>query len=152
MAEVASRGNRAEETRRERRKKPGSTVAAGLKLHIPEDQLDRKKFAYRWVNDTPGRVQRMHDEDWDPAPVNDASTETRFVGTDGGKPTNAVLMQKPKDWYDADQKEKNKGAEELDRQITRGTAHKNNGLSGDEFYTPDAGNSVKTPGGVDFRD
>lgn len=144
--------SRADEVRQERRKKPGGTVLYGQKLSVPEQELDRSTYEYRFANDTGNRVAQLKAEDWDPAPFEGRSTETRHVGTDSGKPVKGLLMRKRKDWYAADQKEKGKAAEELDKQIQRGTAHQKNGLSGEEFYTPDAGNSIKTPSGVSIRD
>jgi hypothetical protein len=143
MAEVASRGSRADEVRTERRRKPGSVVAQGLKLHVPDAAKD-DNYVYRWVNDTGQRVQQMTDNDWDPAPYEGKSTEARVVGTDGGKPTNGILMRKRKDWHEADQKDKRKNLAEVDKAIQRGTVHATAGeadLSGVD-YTPGNGNSI----------
>lgn len=137
MADVASRANRAEEVRNERRRKPGATTVMGLKLHVPEDAKD-PQYVHRWVNDIGQRVQSMTADDWDPAPIGDASTEARYVGTDSGKPINAVLMRKRKDWYEADQKDKRSNLAETDKAIQRGTVHDKAGeadLSG-AAYTP----------------
>ena len=141
MAEVAARGNRAEEVRKNRRRKPGSTVHLGLKLHVPDTDKD-EQYVYRWVNDTGQRVQSMAENDWDTVPLNE-KTEHRYVGTDSGKPVNAVLMRKRKDWHEADQKEKRTTLAETDKAIQRGAAHKNEAdLSGDVSYTPGSGNSI----------
>jgi len=143
MADVASRGNRAEEVRTERRRKPGATTVMGLKLHVPESDKDAQ-YVHRWVNDVGQRVQAMTADDWDPAPMGEASTEARYVGTDSGKPINAVLMRKRKDWYDADQKDKRQNLAETDKAIQRGTVHANAGeadLKGVD-YTPGNGNSI----------
>ena len=143
MAEVASRANRAEEVRTERRRKPGSIIAQGLKLHVPDTAKD-DNYVYRWVNDQGQRVQQMTDNDWDPAPFEGKSTESRVVGTDSGKPTKGLLMRKRKDWHQADQKEKRANLAETDKAIQRGTAHAQSGeadLSG-SAYTPGSGNSI----------
>lgn len=141
MAEVASRGNRAEDIRTERRRKPGSTVDLGIKLHVPEDAKD-PRFEHRWVNDTGMRVQQMTENDWDPAPYGDKGTETRVVGTDGGKPIKAVLMRKQKAWYQDDQKAKRAQLNEMEQAIKRGAAHKDADLQGEVAYTPGSGNSI----------
>lgn len=152
------RANRADEVRQERRRKPGSTAHYGLKLSVPEEQLDRKTYEYRWVNDSPGRVQRMKDEDWDPAPeaANGASVEKRVVGTDAGKPTSGVLMRKRREWYADDQKEKMRPLNEMDAEIRRGKNHERTepGTSGPDIYTPGGVNTIDSgaPSGVPIRD
>jgi hypothetical protein len=141
MANLAERSN---EVRAERRRKAGSTVNFGQKLGVPEELLDRKKFAYRWVNDVANRVEAMKEKDWEPVPGvgSGTSAEARVVGTNGIKPTNAVLMRMPKDWYEDDQKLKRKPLDEMDNAIRRGVAHKEAELAGGIAYTPDGGNSV----------
>lgn len=151
MADEANvRPSRAEEVRQERRRKPGSTVHYGIKLSVPEDQLDRNTYVYRHVNDVGNRIAQMEAEDWDKAPLDGNSVSARHVGTDeGGKSIPAVLMRKRKDWYNADQKEKQKPLDEIDEAIRRGTAHQKSGegeLSG-VAYTPGT-NSIE---GVTFR-
>lgn len=143
MADVASRGNRAEEVRQERRRKPGATTVMGLKLHVPESAKDQQ-YVHRWVNDIGQRVQSMTADDWDPAPMGGSSTEARYVGTDSGKPINAVLMRKRKDWYDDDQKAKRSNLAETDKAILRGTVHANAGEAdlSEAAYTPGNGNSI----------
>lgn len=141
MAEVASRGNRAEEVR-ERRRKPGSTVDLGIKLHVAEEDKD-PDYVYRWVNDTGMRVQQMTANDWDPAPYKDARAESRVVGADAGKPIKSVLMRKRKDWHEDDTKAKRKPLDEMEQAIKRGAAHKQEAdLSEDVSYTPGSGNSI----------
>jgi hypothetical protein len=138
--QAAQRPNRAETERRERRKKRGSTVISGLKLYVDKDKLD-PAYEYRWVNDVPGRVQQMHDNDWDrvedPTIVPSAgSIPTQHVGVDSGRSINAVLMRKRKEWYEEDQKEKRRPLDEIDQSIRRGAHHKEPELAGDIAYTP----------------
>lgn len=142
MADVASRGNRADEVRTERRRKPGSAVDMGIKLHVDEAEKD-PNYVYRWVNDTGMRVQQMTQNDFDPAPYQGKGAESRVVGTDSGKPIKSVLMRKRKDWHDDDQKAKRKPLDEMEQAIKRGAAHKQEAdLSGDVAYTPGSGNSI----------
>lgn len=153
MADASTRPTRAEEVRQERRRKPGSTAHLGIKLSVPEDQLDRTTYEYRFANDTGSRVASLKDDDWDPAPIGGASTDTRVVGTDSGKPIKAVLMRKRKDWYDADQKAKRKPIDEMDAAIRRGTAHKQEkDLGSDVSYTPGSGNTLDAPNGVSIKE
>lgn len=129
--QAAERPNRAETERRERRKKRGSTVISGLKLHVDKSELD-PAYEYRWVNDTPGRVQQMTNDDWDKV----EGRGEQHVGVDSGHSVKAVLMRKRKDWYEDDQKEKMKPLDEIDASIRRGAHHKEPELAGEVAYTP----------------
>lgn len=143
MTEQA-RPTRAEEVRQERRKKPGQTVLANLKLAVDESKLDRKNFAYRYANDKNGRVQQLHAVDWDIAPEGAkddtnslGSVNSTHAGVDEGKPFNTVLLRKKRDWFEADHKEKQRPLDEMEEAIRRGnTEHKANELRGAGVYTP----------------
>ena len=143
---MANLAGRADEVRKERRRKPGATVNLGQKLGVDESLLDRKTYEYRWVNDAGMRVRMMHENDWDPAPevsTEGQSVEKRPVGVnDGGRPIEGVLMRKRKDWYDDDQKAKRRPLDEMDEAIRRGAAHKESELAGGIAYTPGSGNSL----------
>ena len=140
---AGNNSTRSEETKRERRRKRGSTVMPGINLAVDESKLDRANYEYRWVNDKGPRMQQMHSDDWDPAPEaaalqneGEGTVQKKVVGsTDDGKPYNAVLMRKPKDWYAEDQKEKMKPMEDWDNQIRRGNAHQESELR-EGAYTP----------------
>ena len=139
---------RAEEVRSERRRKRGSTTISGLKLHVDPDRMD-PGYEYRWVNDKGGRVQAMYDNDWDKVEdgaLSDApgTVPSKTVGSDGGKPLNAILMRKRKEYYEADFKEKQKPLDEMDEAIRRGVNHTRSEpeLGGDVAYTPGGSNTV----------
>lgn len=160
---ATARPTRAEQTRRERRMKPGATVNAGIKLSLDEDRLDRKTYDYRWVNDVPGRVKQLEAMDWDVVKDDEAKTDGTGAGTvptvhggigDNGKPHGMVLMRKFKDWADEDRKRKRKPLDEMDEAIRRGTAHKAAGeadLAAEGVtYTPTT-NTIDAPKGVAIR-
>jgi hypothetical protein len=145
------RPTRAEEVRTERRRKPGSVILSGLKLGVPEEMLDRNTYEYRWANDKGNRIRQLHDADWDR--VSEAvkedvdgmgSIQSKIVGTEDGKPVNAVLMRKRKDWYQADQKEKSNVLDAMDDDIRRGKGHTKESpeLSGGIGYTPNGQNKI----------
>lgn len=142
---VYDRTERAEEVRRERRKKPGQVSLSGIKLSVDESKLDRNRYQYRFVNDKADRVRQLHAVDWDIAPemakedTNSLGTTTTAIGgvTEKG-PYNMVLMRKEKDWFEADQKEKMRPLDEMDKAILRGQT----GLAGQELK----GEGVYTPG------
>ncbi len=69
-------------------------------------------FEYRWVNDTPGRLQRFMDGGWevvtDDLQVGQKSVDSpsklgSAITKNVGRSTVGVLMRVPKEWYDEDQ-------------------------------------------------
>jgi hypothetical protein len=92
---------RAVETRRERRRRDdGDTdVMARMKLAIPREireQLEREGKTARWVRNDPGRMQQLHNEDWD------IVEGFASVSASRSDESQMILMSKSKDWYDAD--------------------------------------------------
>ena len=64
-----------------------------------------KGYAYYVMNDEGGRMQQFLDNDWEP--VTDKQGAAKIAvgqARDGG--THAVLMRKPEEWYEDDQREK----------------------------------------------
>lgn len=134
---------RAAKIRAERRKKPGQTIMAGIKLSVDESKLDRANYHYRHVNDKDGRVQQLVGQDYDIAPEiakadsNSLGTvNSALAGTEEGRPYNTVLMRKHKVLFDDDQKEKQAPLDAMDEAIRRGADHKANELRGAGVYTP----------------
>lgn len=152
MADVATRPNRADEVRTERRRKPGSTVLPGIKLGVDESKLDRDNYAYRLVNDTAGRVQQLEGQDWDPAPeqalfgsTGAGTVQSKHAGSIEGRPFNAVLMRKPKRMHVEDQAAKQRPIDELEGAIKRGSvaqAQVPTEMTGAGTYTPGGGNTI----------
>lgn len=156
MADAATRPNRAEETRQERRRKPGQVALHGTNLAVDESKLDRNTYEYRWVNDNSrGRVQMLEGQDWDVAPEQAAisnqgegTVQARNVGSEDGKPMRAVLMRKRKDWFANDQREKLRSVDELEKAIQRGETDQRNvdpelaGPAG-STYTPNGRNTFE---------
>ncbi len=133
---------RAVKERRERRMKPGALNATRQRLEVDESTLDRDKFEYRWANDQEARVQRLHGQDWDPV---DEVKKDKLAGTDQqGKPFSAVLMKKHKDWYDGDQKAKQKPLDDMEQSIREGANHQQDepSLTSGNSYTPGGGNVI----------
>lgn len=148
--------SRAEETRRERRMKPGSVIATGEKLALDESRLDRKLYNYRWVKAEGNRVDLMKKQDWDLVDDEQAKPDGTGLGSvpeqhggvgESGKPYGLVLMKKYRDWYDEDQKRKRQPLDAMEKAIREGTAHTQAGgaleLAG-VSYTPGT-NSLDTP-------
>jgi len=80
-------------------------------------------YEYRWVNDTPGRIQRFMDGGWE---VVNHDTEVGGEAVDKGSRLGsavtksvggimtAVLMRIPKEWYDEDQVAKQEAIKALE--------------------------------------
>lgn len=101
------REDRANEVRQERRRRRAGDLDAGmvLRLDLPpglEEKYPNDEF--RWVNDEGNRVHVLTTkDDYDIVP----EVEGRPVGTTvDGKPINAVLLRKPKEFAEADRREK----------------------------------------------
>lgn len=143
--------NRADVVRTERRRKAGATTLPGIKLGVDENLLDRKNYAYRFANDTAGRVQQLEGQDWDPAPeqalygsTGEGSVQSKYAGSIEGRPFNAVLMRKPIAMHKEDQAVKQRPIDELEDAIKRGAPVQKNApeMSGAGIYTPGGGNTL----------
>lgn len=127
---------RVEEAKTERRRRQGMGAERNLKLYVPEGSKD-PDYVYRWVNDRPGRVQQLtQQDDWDKAPgvTTDGSVETRVADKSSGERT--ILLRKRRDFYEADKLEEQKLLDATDEQMRRGAAQSQEGLSGSEAYVP----------------
>ncbi|MDB6036004.1 MAG: hypothetical protein JWM16_6342 [Verrucomicrobiales bacterium] len=142
---------RADEVRRERRMKPGSLSANGIKLGFDESKFDRKQVQLRWVREE--RVQQLYAQDWDLVSEKDAKKDTTSLGTipeanggvdEAGKPYKMVLMKKFKDWYDADQGKKMEKLNKIDEQIRRGKNTDPDAAKLGATYTPNGANTIES--------
>ena len=110
-------------------------------------------FVYRWINDSPGRVEQAQAGGYEH--VNDATTgETGETNTDVGSRTSSIvgrsedgkgmrgyLMRIPKDFYDADQADKQKVNDAVDEAISGGSVEGEPGKEG--VYVPKSGISYQ---------
>ena len=141
-----ARPDRTEEVKIERRRRTGSGLVSGLKLHVP-DELKDKDFEYRWVNDRPGRVQQLTKmDDWDVAPIvteqnaGEGTVETRVVDKTAGE--RAVLLRKPKNFFDADTRKEQEVLDARDEAMRHAPPPSAEGLTGSESYVPNGRNIV----------
>ena len=145
-----SRPPRAEQVISERRRRADSGTAAGLKLHVPADMKDEDKFAYRWVNDRPGRVHQMtKQDDWDVVSTDrpdqltsDSEGSVMKRAVDKATGENAVLLRKPKAYFEADRLEKQKPVDAIEKALRQGPAPSSEGISGSEAYVPGGKNTI----------
>ena len=133
-----------------RRRREGGNVT-GRRLGVNEDMLDFTRFAYRWVNDDPARIQgKTVYDDWNimtqegGALKEDAtdlgSAVSMVVGTHpDGSPKRAYLCRKPRTYFEADQKEKQKELDEQLNQLRRGLDREG---ASQADYVPTSGISI----------
>ena len=124
---------RAEETRRERRRRDDGDLdrTARMKLAIPQniqEQAKRDGKTLRWVRDDIGRMQQMQAEDWDIVPGVPTVAASR---TDEGQ---MVLMSKYADWYHKDREHLDKTNSDLQKSAVAPNAQE--GVNSEGFYTP----------------
>jgi hypothetical protein len=135
---------RQEEVQQRRRRRESLGADRNMKLSVPEDFKD-PNFEYRWVNDRPGRVQQLHGEDWD---VVSGDVDTSSIGTNVKRVSNkldgehAVLMRKPKDYFEQDKAEKQAALDKVDEALRRGAPPSSEGLAGPNSYVPGGRNTV----------
>jgi hypothetical protein len=151
---MAAQATRADQEKTERRRQRGNTVLPGLKLSVREELLDRKNFTYRWINDNGGRIEDLtvaddYDLVRDPKKEikddngNEGALVSKIVGTtENNQPIRAFLARKPKQFYDADHKEKMAALDRQMADIKRGRPQEAQQL-GTNSYVPQGGISIK---------
>ncbi len=134
---------RVEEVKTERRRRQGIGAERNLKLYVPEEAKD-PNFVYRFVNDRPGRVKQLTQmDDYEVVSSEDGRIDSgTSEGTvvkrtvDRGQGDEAVLLRKPRHYYEADKAEEQKLLDARDEQLRAGAAPSSEGLSGSEAYVP----------------
>jgi hypothetical protein len=134
---------RTEEVKTERRRRTGTGAERNLKLHVPESAKD-DAFVYRWVNNRPGRVQQLTKmDDYEivssadgaiDAGTSEGTVVKRTVDRNEGE--EAVLLRKPRHYYEADKAEEQKLLDARDEELRGGKVQSSEGLSGSEAYVP----------------
>lgn len=141
--ETRSRPDRATQVQGERRRRTVLGPNRNLKLYVPEEEKD-PNFVYRWVNNRPGRIKQltqMDDYDIVSAPGNeiDAGTSEGTVvkrTVDSNEGGEAVLLRKPRKFYEADKAEEQRQIDATDELMRHGAVQGSEGLSGSEAYVP----------------
>lgn len=134
---------RVQEVQTERRRRTGTGAERNLKLFVPEEYKD-PNFVYRWVNNRPGRVKQLTQmDDYDIVSSEDGTIDAgTSEGTvvkrtvDRSEGEEAVLLRKPRKFYEADKAEEQKLLDAKDEQLRQGQGFSSEGLSGSEAYVP----------------
>ncbi len=152
---VPVQSKRIEEVKTERRRRADTSNEFTHRLSVNHALLDHGKYAYRFVNDTSGRLHELTvNDDWDV--VKDPSVKTdnnnegapvrKLVGANqDGSPVYAFLCRKPLQYHKDDRKRKSQRTDELMAQIKRGAVKSPDGaaaLDKSTTYIPDGGISI----------
>lgn len=150
---------RAEEQRAKRRRRADTTHEGYMRLGVRDDLLDRKKFAYRWINDSAGRIEALTKrDDWDIVVDPDIKEDSKSEGAPvrelvgakkDGTPLYAYLCKKPLDWHREDRAKKLREVNKLEADLKRGQLKDAGALSADNpsAYIPDGGISMTAEAG-----
>jgi hypothetical protein len=133
-------GQRAAANREARTKR---RILGGSQLKMQTSQ--RADHVRRWVNDIGGRAGEFEAAGYNFVAEADANSSdvgsriSQVVGSqDNGQPMRAYLMEKPKEWYDEDQREKQAlTVDRTEEAIKRGNVEGNVGAEG--RYVPTQG-------------
>jgi hypothetical protein len=159
-AEAPATPKRTEEQRAQRRRRADTTHEGTGRLSVREDLLDRKKFTYRWINDTAGRIEAMTKrDDWDIVTDPDIKVDGKNEGAQvrelvgkhpDGSPQYSYLCKKPLDWHREDRAKKMREVNQLEADLKRGVSKGAGALSADNAsaYIPAGGISLESETGV----
>jgi hypothetical protein len=135
---------RAAEATGERRKRRGMGYKSQLKLTIPPHLENDPNYRYYWLADRPGRVEELTKyDDYDFVTDDEAEKDgrntglgkriERHAGVDQfGNPLRHFLVRKPREYHEADQREKREARAKMMAAIKRG---KTPGETGDPIHT-----------------
>lgn len=150
-AEIAARkaappvqASRVEGEKAKRRRRADTSETRNMKLHVPKDQLD-PNFVYRFVNDVPGRIHdKTVNDDWEiVAQTSDQVPTQRHVGVEAtGASRKAVLLRKPKEYYQEDEDKKQAAISAREEAMRTGVTDSPQGLSGPTTYVPGGVNTI----------
>jgi hypothetical protein len=125
--------SRNEQIKAERRRRNTDSLSGKRRrLAVNEAGLDRANFEYRWVNDEGTRLYQLtQQDDWEVG----AEVATPIgIGPEGA--SRAVLLRKPKAFYDADEQMKQRQIDETEAAIKGGATP---GAAVENRYTPKSG-------------
>lgn len=138
--------NRVQEERNARRRRSDLGLSRLGVLNVANKDKD---YEYRWVNDEPGRIMALtQQDDWDIVTtdmVGERSDKDRGVGqnvervVDRATGKRAVLVRKLKTYYAEDKAKEQASLDELDAAIKRGQSSSPEGLHGPHAYVPAGG-------------
>lgn len=120
-------GPNAEMAKRRAARKQRGSVDHGddQRLSVAGANLDHANYAYRWVNDEPGRLASLRSREWEEVAGDELNgvENARHAGMSReGKPMKAVLMKKYRPWFEEDAAQRLSEHRELERDMQRGRA------------------------------
>lgn len=118
------------EIKAERRRRNDAALQGNRRrLAVNEAQLDRDNYEHRWVNDVGTRIFDLtHNDDWEVVTDRDgkARVDSAGIGAEiatkvdvdkGGAPIRAVLLRKPKAYFDEDYRAKQRAIDDQETLI-----------------------------------
>lgn len=139
------------EVRQRRRRMGEDDEGAYFNFWVDESKLDRANYAYRFVNDTKNRIQRLYEQDWDIVSEAEAGFSvdraTNLSSGAKGDELRAVLMRKPIDYFNEDQAAKQRRIDEQMKRAARGDELlQERGASGENLGGLSAANAYRPHG------
>lgn len=152
-------GKRAQEQKAQRRRRTDTSYESYKRLGVNEDLLDRKSKTYRWVNDSPGRIEAFNQQDdWEfvrktdikpDGSRNEGAQVRQLVGSNpDGSPMYAYLMEKPLEFHEEDQRKKlAKSVDAIEAQLKGGVVAGGLSVGSEGAYIPSDGISITAKAG-----
>lgn len=137
------------EQKQRRRRRSDLGLGRLAKLDVPAHAKD-PNYVYRWINDTPGRVKQLTEQDDYDIVTSDMLGERsdsdrgsgQNVERDAGGGMRAILVRKPREYYEQDKAAEQKLVDEIDDALRRGQTQSPEGLSGPHSYVPEGGINI----------
>lgn len=141
-------GPSAELAKRRRERKNRGVVDHGFdkRLSLNESELDHKNYRYRWVKDSPGRVQRLEAREWELVSSEDVGGQEvlrRMGAGEDGKRLDGHLMRKYKPWFDEDVQERQNFHRQTMQEMMRGKSAEQVDAGGEAPGYADKSNKVE---------
>ena len=135
---------RIDQERSQRRRRDDLGTSRHVNLSIAGD-LD-PNYVYRFINDTPGRVHQLTvNDDWDVVSMESHHAKDKGVGStierivDKRSGNRAILVRKPKHYYDADKAQAQAEIDETEKGMSRGEVKGAEALPKAVSYVPSGG-------------
>ncbi len=124
------------EVKVEKRERRGGNTSTINRYKFNRPEFERDGYNRYWPADVGIRIQELYDQDYDFVLDDNGQKIKQFGGFDRfGNKFDHYLMEKPKDWYDADKKQK---LEEGEReQLRRNNSEVARATGGLNVYRPD---------------
>lgn len=143
---IRQKPSRATETTERRRARGKHDGGLDTNLWAIEQNLDRRNYAYRWVNATAPRMTKLNRlDDWEPVAEEEVGFPVeRHAEANGQTIITARLMRKKREYFEADHKARQDAIREQELSMVRGkpTEYEAGALNEGETYKPNFTNEI----------